>query len=138
MGLNIQCESEYLNKKKIGRMWQAIADNYDCREDIVTVREVSERQIQDLNRKYRGKNKPTNVLTFSYDEREHDVSLCLALAKKEAEQRDVVMEEYVAMLLAHAFLHVVGMDHKDSTSEQEMRQIEMKYLSTMGFVGDPL
>lgn len=138
MGLNIQFESEHLNREKIEKMWQLIAKIYGYSEDVVNVQEISEKEIQKLNEKYKGKDKATNVLTFSYDEGEHDVSLCLVIARQEAKQRNLLVEEYVAMLLAHAFLHVVGVDHRDSINEQEMRQAEMKFLKAVGFDGGHL
>jgi probable rRNA maturation factor len=134
MGLNIQCESKYLDEQKVRKMWQLIAREYERREDVVTVQCVSEEQIKVLNKRYRGKDRSTNVLTFSYSEDEHDISLCLAVAEREAEQRGIVLGEYVATLLAHAFLHVVGMDHGSTESEKEMRLVEMKFLSEAGFI----
>lgn len=138
MGLNIQCTSEHLNKQKIKKMWQLIAGSYGHNKDTVTVQEVSAEQIQNLNKRYRGKDKATNILTFSYDKGEHDISLCLAIAKKESQQRNILMEEYVGMLLAHAFLHVVGMNHDNSTREQEMKQQENKFLRQAGFAAQHL
>jgi probable rRNA maturation factor len=133
MGLNIQSESIHINKEKITNLWQLIAEAHNYVEHTVTVQEVTQEQAQELNRKYRKKNKATNVLTFSYEEDEHDISLCLSLAQEEAKQRNISMEEYVAILLAHAFLHVVGMDHTDDVGEKKMRQAELEFLGKADF-----
>lgn len=84
-----------------------------------------------LNRDYRGKNKPTNVLAFALQEagsempgREMlgDVIVSLDTAAREAAEEKVTLHHRVTVLLIHGLLHLLGFDHE--RSEQEARQME--------------
>lgn len=131
-----------LSPEKITVLWQQAVKLRGADEASVSIRSVSEVDMQSLNKQYRGHGKPTNVLTFSYplDERlgeesgSHDVALCLAVAEREARQHGVQLADYVALLLVHAFLHVLGMDHEQSEEQdQAMRQHEERILANCGF-----
>lgn len=131
-----------LSLEQVTNLWQATCRSQNTEDVLVSVRCVSESEIQSLHKQYRGHDKPTNVLTFSYPpdttlgegSESHDVALCLAVAEQEAKQYGVETADYAALLLAHAFLHVLGMDHEQS-AEQAMatRQAEQKILAACGF-----
>jgi probable rRNA maturation factor len=87
-------------------------------------------QIQKLNRIYRKKNRPTDVLAFSQHEGEHgdtadrllgDVVISIPTARRQAEasERDLVSE--LTMLLAHGLLHLLGWDHETALKDRRMR-----------------
>lgn len=114
------------------KLWQATRTYRDFPDDQVNVRVVSENEIRELNKKYRGKDKSTNVLTFNYDG-EHDIAVCLEVAQREAKEKGVSEWDYVAWLLVHAFLHATGMDHEKSEEEaREMEQAEREILTKAG------
>ena len=118
-------------------------------DDMVTVRCVSIEQMTQYNREHRGKDKPTNVLTFSYAvdsfgkgmisgiadmSTEHDIVLCGEVALTESQAVGMPLADYTALLLVHAFLHAVGWDHEASTeAADQTRQAEMAILSANGF-----
>lgn len=115
------------------KLWQAARAYRQFPDDRVNVRVVSTEEIRKLNKKYRGKDKATNVLTFSYD-KEHDIALCLDVAEREAEEKRVGERDYVAWLLVHAFLHATGLDHERSEEEaREMEQAERDILTRAGY-----
>ena len=120
-------------------LWSAICNRFpDRRSDIVSVRYVSIPEITDLNSRYRTTKSPTNVLTFSYTDDlpyEHDIALCSDIAEAEAKQRGIVLRDYMALLLTHAMLHAVGLDHEQSAADdKKMRILEREIVSECGFI----
>lgn len=108
-------------------------------DDQVNIKCVSPATMRTLNKRYRGKDAETNVLTFNYgpapgEVASHDIALCLPVAEREAGERGVALREYVALLLAHAFLHATGMDHEREDEEAlHTRQMEKQILKSAGF-----
>lgn len=90
---------------------------------------VTEAEIQKLNKKYRNKNTPTDVLSFSHLENQSN-----ALLKKEPHfLGEVVICQKAAtlpvdFLLAHGLLHLIGFDHKTDAQEKRMQQFEKKII----------
>lgn len=85
--------------------------------------------IHALNRDYRKKNKPTDVLAFAMMEGEGgghapgvlgDVVISLDTAARQAREHARSIEDEVTMLLAHGLLHLLGLDHRDRTEERRM------------------
>lgn len=83
---------------------------------------VGEAKIKELNKKYRGKNKVTDVLSFPLDEARlkkydilplGDIFICLPFAVKEAKRQSISLEKELAWLTVHGFLHLLGYDHPD-------------------------
>ena len=118
---------------EVSLLWSATIEALNTPDDVVNIQVVSIEEIQKLNKQYRHKDKPTNVLTFTY-EGEHDVALCLDIARKEAEQNGVSLKDYVAWLVVHAFVHAAGVDHEESSAEEErMKNLEKMILKKSGF-----
>lgn len=82
---------------------------------------VSSKTSQKLNRMYRSKNKPTNVLSFPIDA--HSGELVLDLKKIKAEYKDFGMREtqFIVYLLIHGMLHLKGMEHSSTMEKQEKK-----------------
>ena len=87
------------------------------------------RQIHALNRAYRGKNKPTDVLAFSQREGAPmhgdalllgDVVISMPTARRQARERGRSLIEEVMFLLAHGVLHLEGYDHQTDAEERRM------------------
>ena len=85
--------------------------------------------IHALNREYRHKDKPTDVLAFAMMEGEigghapgvlGDVVISLDTAARQAREHARSLEDEVTMLLAHGLLHLLGLDHRDRTEERRM------------------
>lgn len=125
MPVTITCEDFPLKQEDAEALWQATIAVRHYPDEAITVRCVSQAEMQQLNRQYRGKDTPTNVLTFSYpvspklpeSSPQHDVPLCLAVAAEEAVARRLELPQYVALLLVHAYLHITGLDHEKSSAD---------------------
>lgn len=140
MPLSFQCERFPLTDTEVESIWQSVRAHTDFSDEQVSIQCVSIDEITRLNTEYRQKNSPTNVLTFSYGEdAEHDVALCMEVAEKEAAERSIAIRDYVALLLAHALLHVTGMDHEESEEKSlRMQSFEKDILLSCGFVPQAL
>lgn len=102
--------------------------------------------IRDLNRDYRGKDSPTDVLTFVQDDEPlpfggtgnlhfaGDIIISLHTLGENAEYFDVEEEEELKRLIIHGVLHLSGMDHSDNSPEQEMLIFQEKLLRQLSEV----
>ncbi|HSX24829.1 MAG TPA: rRNA maturation RNase YbeY [Candidatus Andersenbacteria bacterium] len=132
---DVECENFPLTDSQVHLLLGSSCRNVSQENDgTVAIRCISSSEIQRLNKQYRGKDAPTNILTFSYDQKEHDVALCMDIAVEEAMNRNATIQDYVALLLTHAFLHVLGMDHESSAEEdQKTQMLEKNILQECGF-----
>ncbi len=98
--------------------------------------------IQTLNRKWRGIDKPTNVLSFPAGMGAAaagllgDVVIAFETAAKEAAAAGIPLREHVAHLLVHGFLHLAGHDHVETQDAEAMEMIERAALGRLG-IADP-
>jgi len=110
----------------------------------VTIRLVEESEITLLNRDYRSKDKPTNVLSFPFESEFDltgtddefnllgDVIICHSVIVKEAgEQAKSVIDHYAHMVV-HGILHLCGYDHDDDVSAEQMEALETQILALRG------
>ncbi len=83
---------------------------------------VSSNKSQEINKKYRNKDKPTNVLSFSLRKNEGELVLCKTLIKKEAKDLGETFERWLSFLVIHGMLHLKGFEHSST-----MERLEKKY-----------
>lgn len=108
-------------------------------------------EVHALNREWRGRDKPTNVLSFPMLEREDlldlapegppvmlgDIALAAETCVLEAAEKGIVVEIHIAHLIIHGLLHLAGHDHVHSDEEAEaMEALEIAALAKMG-IPDP-
>ncbi|NQV47163.1 MAG: rRNA maturation RNase YbeY [Rhodospirillaceae bacterium] len=104
-------------------------------------------QVRTLNRDYRGKDKPTNVLSFaSLDAGAPtpanapvllgDVIVALETARDEADSEGKTLSHHLSHLIVHGVLHLLGYDHQEDKAAHEMEELETAILESLG-VGDP-
>ena len=115
----------------------SLVENYDDLEQ--TIRIVSEAESRDLNLQYRGKDKPTNVLSFpsqspflDYDCL-GDLVICAPLVSEEALQQNKSRIAHWAHLVVHGMLHLQGYDHENTVDASKMEALEVEILSTLGY-----
>ena len=112
---------------------------------------TSDADVHALNKEWRGKDKPTNVLSFPMLEREDlldlapegppemlgDIALAAGTCAREAAEKGVPLETHATHLLIHGLLHLAGHDHVDSDARAEaMEAPEIAALAKLG-IGDP-
>lgn len=90
--------------------------------------------VQRLNRDWRGKDKPTNVLSFPAGEPGMlgDVVLAYEIVKQEAEEQKKSFDHHLMHLIIHGILHLVGHDHEDDKEAENMESLEIRILRSFG------
>lgn len=104
-----------------------------------TLRIVGEDESRELNRRYRGKNAATNVLSFAA-ENEYldydclgDLVICAPVVAAEAAAQGKSEDAHWAHMVVHGMLHLQGYDHQDPAETRIMEQLEVKILDTLGY-----
>ncbi|OAT24349.1 rRNA maturation RNase YbeY [Proteus myxofaciens] len=106
----------------------------------VTIRIVDEAESHELNLTYRGKDKPTNVLSFPFEAPPEvelpllgDLIICRQVVEKEAAEQDKTVEEHWAHMVIHGCLHLLGYDHIEDDEAEEMEGLETEILQKLGY-----
>ena len=104
----------------------------------VTVRYVASDEARRLNRRFRGKDYATNVLSFPYDGAARgtvagDIVICAPVVAREAREQSKSLEAHHAHLLLHGLLHLRGYDHEREPDARRMERRERQLLAKFGF-----
>ena len=130
MGILIdnQQNSRTINLAGIEKTARVILNALDCPEGELSILLVDDGRIQALNREYRQKDHPTNVLSFSMREGDFaevtpellgDVVISVDTAIAEAEKAGLPLGEHMTWLLIHGILHLFGYDHEQSRQQAD-------------------
>ena len=129
----------------------AVSPELNNRRLSVSVVLTNDAEVHELNREWRGKDKPTNVLSFPMLEREElltlspdgppellgDLALALETCQREATDKGISLEHHTAHMIIHGLLHLAGYDHELGPAEaREMERLEIKALALLG-IADP-
>ena len=102
----------------------------------ITVLLSSDRYLKALNRDFRGKNKPTNVLSFpappNKDKYRGDVALALGVTRREAKAAGKRVADHAIHLVVHGVLHLAGYDHVRARDAKAMETLEIAILERLG------
>jgi probable rRNA maturation factor len=106
----------------------------------VTVLLTDDETVRELNARFRGKDRPTNVLSFPAIENPEgfigDVALAYGVCAREAAEQGKPLADHLQHLVAHGVLHLVGYDHQSDAEAEAMEALEREILSGLG-VPDP-
>jgi len=105
----------------------------------LTIRIVDTEESHQLNHEYRGKDKPTNVLSFPFDappgielDLLGDLIICRQVVEKEAEEQNKPLLAHWAHMVVHGSLHLLGYDHIEDDEAEEMESLETEIMQAMG------
>lgn len=144
LDLQIACEnSDGLPSEAHFQRWlDAVLPQFQA-ESEVTIRIVDEAESHELNHTYRGKDKPTNVLSFPFEAPPEvqlpllgDLIICRQVVEQEAAEQEKTQEEHWAHMVVHGCLHLLGYDHIEDSEAEEMESLETEIMQGMGFA-DP-
>ncbi|SEG61330.1 rRNA maturation RNase YbeY [Marinobacterium lutimaris] len=109
----------------------------------ICIRIVTPEESQTLNREYRGKDKPTNVLSFPFEvppgipmDLLGDLAICAEVVAEEAVEQEKSLEDHWAHMVIHGTLHLLGFDHINDDEAEEMEALERDLLARLG-ISDP-
>ncbi len=101
---------------------------------IITVLLADDRELKQLNTRHRGKEKPTNVLSFPADAPGMlgDLALALGTVRREAREAGKRVADHLAHLVAHGALHLAGHDHLAAGEARRMERAEARVMRRLG------
>ena len=143
-----------LNDESVGAAaqaaWRDVMDGGECEVSVVLADDAF---VQDLNARFRGADKPTNVLSFPMDAapedaanipatgqagRRHlgDIVLASETIKREAVTQNKSFSDHARHLVVHGVLHLLGWDHEEDAAAKRMERREIKILAGLN-IADP-
>lgn len=140
LAIEIQCASPALEKSLhtiasplLLKKWVKAATHH---HGSLTLRFVNAAEGKKLNRAFRNKDTPTNVLTFPYELGKQalcaDIVFCWPVVQKEARAQGKTVKAHLAHLVIHGCLHAQGYDHEVDREARKMESLEIKLLKKLG------
>ena len=148
--VQVACEDPDIPAEQVFQSWIETAVARSGREPQasveVAVRIVDVDEIRKLNRQFRNKDYPTNVLSFPAGDFAGlpadaprslgDVVICAAVIENEAAEQGKAVEDHWAHMIVHGTLHLLGFDHEGDAEAREMESLETRILASRN-VTDP-
>ncbi len=129
----------YINEQNLTNNLQQVIANLGYGGSELLIRLVDKAEIQLLNKTYRKKNKPTNVLSFPSELPKEieiailgDVVICISVLQIEAKVQNKSFENHLMHIAVHGVLHLLGYDHIKDNEANEMESLEIKILQELG------
>lgn len=141
LDLQIACDNpEGLPSEALFERWlAAVLPKFQAQSEV-TIRIVDEAESHHLNLTYRGKDKPTNVLSFPFEAPPEielpllgDLIICRQVVEQEAAEQQKTAEEHWAHMVIHGCLHLLGYDHIEDDEAEEMEGLETEILAELGY-----
>ncbi|BBL72697.1 rRNA maturation RNase YbeY [Methylogaea oryzae] len=141
--IQLACDGAQVPGEARFRQWAeaALQDKRDEAELVIRV--VDETESAELNGEYRGKDYPTNVLSFPFEappgvpcSHIGDLVICAPVVEREAAEQDKPAEAHWAHMTVHGVLHLLGYDHMDDAEAEVMEAEEIRILQSLGY-SDP-
>lgn len=137
--LQIAVESNEIPSQDQFITW-ASAALLDGEKQEITIRVIDATESEELNTTYRGKEKPTNVLSFPFEPPAEipnsylgDLAICAPVVEQEASAQNKPSVAHWAHMTVHGVLHLQGLDHQNSAEAAEMESLERSILGSLGF-----
>lgn len=141
LDLQLACESEQglPTEADFQRWLEAVLPQFQP-ESEVTIRVVDKAESHELNHTYRGKHKPTNVLSFPFEAPPGielpllgDLIICRQVVEQEAREQEKALEAHWAHMVIHGSLHLLGYDHIEDDEAEEMESLETEIMLALGY-----
>lgn len=139
LDLQIACNDQSLPSLEQFQSWvDTTIQSITEKEFELTIRIVNSDESQQLNNQYRGKNKPTNVLSFPFEVPEGidlnllgDLVVCAPVVQEEASEQKKTLVDHWAHMVIHGCLHLLGYDHINDDEAEEMETLEINILAKL-------
>ena len=121
-----------IDKEFLGKVCQKVLESEKEGNKNLSIALVGQGRIRELNKRYRGKNRATDVLAFPNKETGlGEIVICLREVKKNAKKFSSTFEKELARVLIHGILHLLGYDHEKS--EKTAKKVEETKASSSPF-----
>ena len=141
--LQLACEAADIPDEAQFQRWVEAALRGRFEGGELCIRVVDSSESQALNLQYRGKDKPTNVLSFPFEVPEGieldllgDLVICTDVVTREAQEQQKPVLDHWAHLVIHGTLHLLGYDHIKDEEAEEMEALERQLLADLS-IPDP-
>lgn len=121
-----------VDKKSFAQVAKKVLSGENRETETLSLAFVSSNEIKKLNKKFRNKNKPTDVLSFNLNEKDilGEIVICPDIVKTNAKKFGISVEYETMKVFIHGILHLLGYDHEKTEKEAElMEQKQNLYLS---------
>jgi probable rRNA maturation factor len=142
LDLQIACEGDVPSEQQF-QQWVDLALDQVEEDCELSIRLVDEAESAELNGTYRGKDYPTNVLSFPFEAPVEiepillgDLVVCVPIVQKEAIEQNKPVENHWAHMIIHGCLHLLGYDHIEDDEAEEMESLEITLLKSLA-INDP-
>lgn len=119
--------------------WARVALGGEAIAAELTIRIVDAAESQALNRDYRGRDQPTNVLSFPFEAPPGvssallgDLVICAPVVAQEAAEQGKPLQAHWAHMVVHGVLHLLGYDHEEDAEAERMEALEVERLEALG------
>lgn len=141
--LQYAVENDHLPDADEFQRWVELALKDRKEQAELCIRIVDSEESQVLNTEYRGKDKPTNVLSFPFEVPEGvpmnllgDLVICAEVVENEATEQDKLLTHHWAHMVIHGCLHLLGFDHINDDEAEAMEALERELLAKLD-IPDP-
>jgi rRNA maturation RNase YbeY len=104
--------------------YEAMKEKILGKSYILSIVFCSPKESQDLNKTYREKDYPTNILSFPLDETTGEIYISLSTAKRDAKKFEMSYYKFLHLLILHGMLHLKGHDHGSTMEEMEQTYLK--------------
>ncbi|KFJ42299.1 rRNA maturation RNase YbeY [Francisella philomiragia] len=145
LNLNVINDDEHPipNQDLLEKCFALVADKHSISQAEVNVSIVSNQEIQQINKQFRHKDKPTNIISFEFEKPEGlpediaanfwgDIVIAPKVLKKEAKEQNKNLDDHWQHIFIHGLLHLLGYDHIDDIEAEEMENLEIELLAELG------
>lgn len=138
--IQIASDSQQLPETAELELWAAAAVEQHRDEAEISLRIVDLEEGAELNKQWRQKDGPTNVLSFPSDLPEElelpllgDLVICAPVVEREAQEQSKALKAHWAHMMVHGTLHLLGYDHIENDEAEEMEALETVIIQKLGF-----
>ena len=125
-------------KIKFNDAFLLICNEEQIKQCSINVRIMDDKEMQELNKKFRGKDASTNVLSFTNEDISKpitgnlgDIAISYEFVKNESEELDIDFDDHMIHMLIHGVYHILGFDHESNTMAEVMENKEIKLLDKL-------
>lgn len=125
-------------KIKFNDAFLLICNEEQIKQCSINVRIMNDKEMQELNKKFRGKDASTNVLSFTNEDISKpitgnlgDIAISYEFVKNESEELNVDFDDHMIHMLIHGVYHILGFDHESNTMAEVMENKEINLLEKL-------
>ncbi|AFB78747.1 cconserved hypothetical protein, UPF0054 family [Francisella tularensis subsp. tularensis FSC198] len=122
---------------------QLVANKHHISHAEVNLNIVSNDEIQQINKQFRNKDKPTNIISFEFEKPQGlpddiandflgDIVIAPAVLENEAKEQNKELNDHWQHIFIHGLLHLLGYDHQDDQEAEVMENLEIQLLAQLG------